>query len=319
VRTDLCLKIKPGKVVKPEIFRRMGPRSIALDGFCWGPTWFDNERLVGNINHHEGCDRLATRASCLQALILLKMGLRETLSCGERLCVTLYANDCDQDVAFASYAFMHAEHLDRPMLRGLIELEDRLDSTAGLYPVKKRWHHLQKLLWITEPYTEARVGGELNGMSGAQMVEVVERIHRRITKTLHGRGKEIAPDTAYELLEDFGGWQYVREIGQHARFRFGQDGILAFVSSGGETSGGHQDTVGRRSPLVSGFPLPAICAALNRAEGLAEDSERCWGGNTDNIIGSPRGTGSSLAPRHVLRIVRDCVAERQAKHAARRR
>ena len=51
--------------------------SIALDGFVTGPThFFKNEKGVwANFNHHEGVDRLSTRATCAQTLLAIRQGL----------------------------------------------------------------------------------------------------------------------------------------------------------------------------------------------------------------------------------------------------
>lgn len=312
---DVTYRITPGKVVMPEVYlREPKPYRGALDGFCYGPSWFDPESLVFNLNHHEGCDCLATRSTCLQATHVLKMGLEQSFRRCGRFHLELDGNDCDEDFTFATYAFKHRGYIDRPMFKAMIELEDRLDSTAGMYPVKKRWHILRKILWISEPYREARCSGELNGMTGAQMEALVDRMHRRITRTLFGSGKEISPDTSYEILQDFETWKFVRETGQHARLGMGQDGIVAFASYMGVQNGGHRYVIGRRSKFVSWFPLPIFVDLLNAADGIAPDDTDRWGGNVDNIIGSPRLRASKIRPEQLPALIMQGIEIRKAAH-----
>ena len=54
----------------------------------------------------------------------------------------------------------------------------------------------------------------------------------------------------------------------------------------------------RRSEYIAWFPVPAILAALNVAEGLAPDAADGWGG-AETVGGSPRGRGSRLTPAEV--------------------
>lgn len=48
--------------------------SIALDGYVKGGPKFDLKSVKANFNHHEEVDRLATRSTCSQVLMALRMG-----------------------------------------------------------------------------------------------------------------------------------------------------------------------------------------------------------------------------------------------------
>ena len=55
------------------------------------------------------------------------------------------------------------------------------------------------------------------------------------------------------------------------------------------------------------FPVVRIYEALNSAENLTEH-DNCWGGSPI-IGGSPRKTGSRLAPDKIEKIINDCIKQ----------
>lgn len=309
------LVIEPGKVVKWDVFRHYPPFSIAVDGYCEGPPRLSDDGLYLNINHHEGVDRLATASSCMQALVGVKMGLYEAFCQEGKRRATVWANDCDQDVIWATYILTHPKHVDRPRLMALVQLEDLLDKSAGLYPIKKRWHLLRKLLWVSEPYTDARASGRLRELDGQEMRQLVESAHRRIRQTLFGGGREIEPDTEFEVIAEFPRWSFIREIGAHARFGVAQKGLKAFVSIIGSGRKPCRYVVARRSHFIRWFPLERIRDRLNEAEGIVDGADERWSG-ADNVIGSPRERGSRLSPERVLDVVRRCCEEEESRGAA---
>jgi len=291
-------------------FNEYPPFSIAVDGYCKGGPKFDQERIILNINHHEGVDRVATRSSCLQAMILVKMGIFESFCVeGGKHAATLYCNDCDQDVALATYILLHPEHVDRPKLRELVRVEDLMDMSGGLYPTKKRLHLMKELNWIMRPYTAARVSGKLHELDAKGMERIVKEMHRRIGLSLFNGAKEVDVDTSFEVLAEFPVWSLIREIGEAARVGMAAQRIKAFVSLIGGTDGRFHYTIGRLSQFIP-FPLPRLYEALNKAEGIGPEAAHRWGGS-DTIGGSPREVGSSLTPDQVKEVVIRCLAHRK--------
>ena len=68
------LHIMPGVVWDWEKFcHETPPYSIALDGFVAEGPRFSFKGLRANFNHHEGVDRLATRATCSQILLAVDL------------------------------------------------------------------------------------------------------------------------------------------------------------------------------------------------------------------------------------------------------
>lgn len=300
---NVHLVFEPRKTVPWDEFCAYPAYSIAVDGYCPGGPRSSPDGLHLNINHHEDVDRIATRSSCAQALHLVKMGLFETFSRDGKREATVYANDCDQDVTWATYILRHPQHVDRPRLKAMVQLEDLLDMSAGLYPIKKRWSLLKKLLWVTAPYTDARADGSLHTMDGEAMGALVDVMHRRIRDTLFGRGKEVVPDDRFEVIAEFPRWSFIKEIGTHARIGVAQKGIKAFVSLVSSGAKRCRYVIVRRSRFINWFPLEEICRQLNAAEGIRPDDSDRWGGS-DNVIGSPRSGGSKLKPEEVLAIVK---------------
>ena len=317
------LIVEPRKVVSREEFFSAYPSfSIGGDGYVSGAPGLSPCGLKLVINHHEDCDGLATRSSCAQAYHLLPMGLFCTFKYRGQPRADIYVNDSDWDVILMTYALMHSKQLENPRykfrFKEIVYLEDVLDMSAGFYPIKKRWHLYKRLLWIGEAYAAARADKSLFTMEADAMHAMILQSHRRVRDTLYGRGKEIEPDVRFEILEDFDQWQVIREIGAHARVAVAQRGIKAFVSLVAPRRGknGYRYILARRSKFIDGFPVGLMCDMLNKEEGLDPHSDTCWGGNRDNVIGSPRPKcGSTLPPERVIEIVKAACDEQARRRA----
>lgn len=277
------------------------PHAIALDGYVSDGPRLDEKAPRLNLNHHENVERLATRATCAQALIALRFGLFK-LFCNERgPRADIYANDCDEDVCTAWFVLNNA-HLTvqtgNPMVNRLVGLVDALDSTAGAYPFQPDMPGLQELAWIFQPYRRFRAGGGLDKRNADDFRGIITDVESRMLQYITGRGDKIALDYRYEKIGDNMGWSMIREIGDHGRTGAFNDGVTAYVIARERADGRMSYTVGRISQFIP-FDVLGILAALNEAE--ADPAHRWGGGNT--IGGSPRATGSKLSPEEVARIV----------------
>lgn len=302
------LLFKPGEQVSWVEFKsdNFPSYSIAVDGFCTGGPRFTYRGRKLNINHHEDVDRLATRSSCDQALMLIKMGLYETFCTDSgKPKATLFCNDCDQDVALTTYLLKYPDRVDRPALKRLVRIEDQLDATGGMFPVKRNWHMVRQLAWIFAPYTNLRRCGGLNDLDADGMARLVKQMHKRVTRSITGRIKELDLETDYQVLHKSSCWSLVREFGAQARLAMVEDGIRAFVSFVGEREGRYRYSIGRMSHFVP-FPIYDIFHALNRADGIGAWDEDRWGGS-DSIGGSPRERLSSLPPEDLVAIIEDTL------------
>lgn len=310
------LIVEPRKTVSWDEFRKFPRRSIAIDGYCGGIPQFDEQRLILNFNHHEGIARHVARSSCYQALIAVRMGLYRGFVCVGKPDATLYVNDCDQDVALATYVLMNPQHADRPRLQRLVRIEDLLDMSAGLYPVAQRKELLKQMAWINQPYSSSRVSGELATMGAAGMEHILRQMHQRIRMSLFGRVGALPLDTRFDVIGDYGLWQMIREIGTDAKLGMSLAGIEAYCSLVSQDRGRFVYVLGRSSPYIP-FPPDALFAALNAAEGVRPDELDRWNGS-DIVGGSPRERGSCLTPDEVARVIDDCLKRRAAARPARR-
>ena len=303
---------EPGKVVTWDELSRYECHTIAVDGYCAGSPNFNEDRVILNINHHEGVNRQATRSSCDQALVLVKLGLFKSFcNPNGKPRATLYCNDCDPDVVLTTYILKHPQYADRPKLKTLVRIEDLMDMSGGFFPVKRRWHLVRQLAWITESYDQARRDGGLLSLDGQGMLELVRSMHRRVTLVLFGKVKEIDINTKFEVMHDGGLWKMVREIGPHARIGMVEHGIEAFVALVGQRDGRFRYSLGRVSQFIP-FPMSDIFDALNQAEGIGPEEHDRWGGG-NGIGGSPRNLLSALPPAEVCRIVGEVVRRHQRR------
>ncbi len=305
------LIVQPGKTVSWKQFSKYPKYSIAIDGYCSGRPRSTSDGLRLNINHHEGCDRIATRSSAPQALHLVKMGLFETFSFKGMPRANLFVDDGDPDVQWCTYILKYPEHVDRPRLKMLVNLADLLDMSAGFYPIKKRWHLLKQLLWVSQPYYEARAAGSLVNMGAVKMEALIEQTHGRIRATLFGKGRELEPDMRFEVIEDFGRWQFINEIGRNARLGLAHKDVKAFVALVGQPGPVSRYVILRRSRFINWFPVDKMFERLNEAEGIAQDDPDRWDGG-DNGGGSPRKRHSRLRPNEVTGIVKECCEKFEA-------
>lgn len=299
----IVLHVEPTKVpVDKQTFCRTSPPfAIALDGYVNGGPWFASSGPRANFDHHSGVERLATRATCAQVLMALRMGLFQTFrdSSGPR--AEVFVNDCDEDVCTAWALIRHHTLVTgtiNPLVNRLVAMEDALDCTAGAYPFPADLDALRELAWVYEPYRRIRLSGQLDRKDTTSFEGVITDVEHRILQHVTGKGRELPIDLRFERVGGGNGWTMVREIGAQARTGMFAEGIRAFVAVRDRPDGRYTYTIGKMSPFVP-LNLTALANTLNIAEGTTTDQ---WGGG-DTIIGSPRVGGSRLAPTEVAELV----------------
>ena len=117
--------IDPSMAASLSDAQGLGERVILLDGAgSFGPM-LDTGRHLYNLDHHEGCVRAFTLATCEQALVLLRRGLDL-----RRRDFTVIANGTDLDTVLAIWVLLNHLRLtpERSPVRArvlpLIRLED---------------------------------------------------------------------------------------------------------------------------------------------------------------------------------------------------
>jgi hypothetical protein len=315
IAEGIMLHVCPGKQISWEEFGQCTPPfSIALDGLVRGAPRLDRQNVRANFNHHEDVVRFATRCTASQVFMAIKDGTLDLFkdpSSGGPL-MHVYVNDPDQDSAFAVWLLKHQERCrgpkSEPAMMRLLFAEDMLDTTAGLYPFAPDSQLARELAWVFEPYVLARQDGRLWTMKGPEMANVIDAVGVRIDRYVLGDAQAIPLDTRYEIIGGGPGWSMVTMQGFYARSQLRQNGITAYVAYGGEQEGRHKYSLGKLS-LADSFPIEELYEYLNHLEGIDPATAPHWGGG-DSIGGSPRPTGSSLAPKELETAINAFLARR---------
>lgn len=283
--------------------------SVAIDGYVNdGPTEVhrsaDGPRQ--NLNHHDGVYRLATLATCQQALMAIRMGFFQTFHDAEGRRLNIYANDCDEDVCAAVFCFQQSHLVEgtiNPAINRYVGVTGLMDATGGAYPLPPDLPYLEEHTWTVEPYLRFRATGGLDRRNAEDFEIVVDEVNHRIMQHVLGHGKRVALSTDYEVLHRGDGWCVVKETGSRARLRMFDDGIRAYVSIATRSDGRLRATVGRFSAYVP-FDVKAILAGMNEAEGLGPADDGA--GGSDLIGGSSRANGTSLDVPALIKLVDAC-------------
>lgn len=276
--------------------KRALPFSIAIDGYVDDGPKEDLSIPALNLNHHAGCDRYATLATCQQAHMYVRMDLFETFcdAHGEPTAL-VYCGDCDHDVIMTWYILKNHEQARptfNPMLNRLVDVVGKLDATAGAYPFPKHLPFVRKVDWIFAPYMDFRASGQIDKKKGHEYRHVIEQVCERIRLHLLGEGEEIKVSRRYDIIGGGTHWKMVNEIGTGARVALFADGIPAFVSVRQRLDGSHTVSICRKSKFITDVDVPAILHDLNEEEGLLHSADQ-WGGG-DTCGGSPRVRGTLL-------------------------
>lgn len=288
-------------------FDELAPCTIALDGAVNGPA-FDAERRRFSFDHHDGCIRLVTTATCQQVFDALLLGL-DPSDC------TVLINAVDGDTVLSVWLLRHhvrwREAAAVASVRPLVGCVGAGDAHGPAYPIALpalvehfRGH-------VLEPIRGPRL---LPGCDTAARVLLGVCLER--LETWWHVGLRPAATRALEMVPprvvDHGTWVFVaarppiegRRVATAGWvYAQGWDRAVLYLRL---TNGCHQYTLARRSDLVAGFPLDRLYAALNIAEagahGRTLDENEKWGGGS-SIGGSPRGGGSVLPPDAVVSVI----------------
>ncbi len=313
------LNVEPRFKEKWEVFlQHCGRNAIALDGRVIGATKRDFNLPAANFNHHEEVDRTSTAATSQQTLTEIRLGLFETFQKDGKPFARLFVEDCDEDVSTSVALFeMYCEDpglLDNWRVNQLVEIENRLDMSAGMYPMKHDLDTFAQLRWVYEPYRSARRQGKVSTMDASGMAEIIKEIGSRIRKFVEEKAEQIPLDGRYEVLGGGKSWSMVKEIGSDARVKMIADGIKAILSVAEvPTQEGQEQhwkyTLARMSPWIK-FPLPEFYSYLNEQEGILAGSPDSWGGS-DLSGGSPKTAHSKIPPQRMEQLLNEFLERQQ--------
>jgi hypothetical protein len=320
LRTLVCseapgvtVRVQQGVTWTAAAARRAPPGSIFLDGAASGGPFLDPQRGVYNLDHHDGCVRAFTLATCEQAMVLVRriVDLR-------RRDWTIYANDADLDTVLAIWVLFNHLRLNaddgraRRAVMPLLRLESVIDA-HGL-------GHLELCGAVGEPLHTAW-----------SWMQELRRRELAIKKQGRWRGADLLAFLADRLraidalVYPPGTFEDLLEIEELARTRIGGGSVaVACRASEGiyeverQLRRVHGDRLGlivlrtdastysiRQVDPELPASLDDAYALLNRADPSAggSGSSNRWGGSSE-IGGSPRRSGTRLRPDEVLGICR---------------
>ncbi len=305
---NIVLRVERALIVMEKERKKHPEQTIFLDGVYDGPPFYDNKARQYSLDHHNGCVRAFTLATCEQSVVMLLQGL--PLAEGEW---KVYINDPDLDALLASWSLMnHVELLqdDGKLLRAcmpLIRVEGVIDAHGK---------DMALLAAITE----------------VAYAEEVRRIDRLLEaeRALKSAGRWQSIDFVQytlelleaidELLFPAGFLDELLEIEELGRIPLRNQKVAVLCRSGQgiyavETAlktrldkqlglivldlGEGRFTLRQVDPFLD-QDLTPLYKALNRKDERADkEGDNRWGGSSD-IGGSPRKTGSALSGPQIL-------------------
>ncbi len=305
MNSQIELHMEPRRTMSWEEFAAVAQRaSVALDGIVRGGPRYDEKKLIANFDHHDGVVREATMSTCMQVYYAIKGGMmRRFAEDSEK--VHVWMNDTDQDSALAFMLLDHYKMFEgaasNPAVSRLLEITNRLDITAGGFPMNLNAKVVKQRNWLFAPYTELRKSGNLASASAEVLRDNLEAMNARFEQFLMGGAEEIGADTRHEILHKSSqGYWLVNEIGgtdaREFLFSKGMDAYISVVAK--RPDGARVITVGRRSRYIP-FPVNELFEVYNEAEGLSR--ENGWNGS-DIVGGSPRRTGTRLTDNQIVEL-----------------
>jgi membrane protease YdiL (CAAX protease family) len=313
---NLKVQVSRDLSVSASAARKAAPGSIFLDGVARCEPFMDHEKQIYNLDHHEGCVRSFTLATCEQALILSLKGLdlrdREW---------NIMANEPDLDTVLAIWILLNHRRLqdrgfaNRQRLLTLVRLEGTIDALglelkefSGLPPDLSR--SMQRLIdHLRREEIRLKKDGlwdEVNYLD--YTADLLHQIDRMIFRP-----------------SDFSDFQEIKEL---ARADINGKRIVVAVEADmgiyeieprlktlyGERLGwvilkkGPKTYTLRQMDIFMPVTLEQVYDRLNFIDPAVRyrNQQNHWGGSVE-IGGSPRETGTRLAPLEIVNACRDAV------------
>lgn len=249
------------------------PRSIALDGAVQGPH-IDLSSQRFSFDHHAGCIRHVTLATCEQVRDALLVGFNPDQ-------FTVWVNDVDADTVLSVWLLQNADELFGPRKQELLQLIQqigRIDALGPAYSGHNGAHPLHTHLNVFGPEARSQCAETLT-----KRLKIVDEYIATgivpLAKPFTQAGTYVAIDRKGQIVygETAVGFSEIYSRGNVAA-------VLHSPSKNGSTLA----TIGKQSEFVRG-DMTALFAELNEAENTPTTP---WGGGS-TIGGSPRHTDGS--------------------------
>lgn len=295
--------IKRGSTIA---FDDLPSNSVALDGYVQGP-FIDVSTKRYSFDHHAGCLRLVTKATCAQVFDALVLGLDPSQ-------MTVYLNDIDADTVLAVWLLKHPKAITHPRVRNLVEDVGNVDAHGPSYFPFVRDNDLCQRFFkgAMEPEARARRQGHYATMDlNLLLNDCLARTDKLVFR--NGRFENLAEKRCvnYEITHRGKGWVMSKS---HERvfgvlYRDGYHRVVTYYPLEVKLANGEQEhswayTIAKQSDLIMDFNIPLILSRL-------ASIEPGWGGGS-SIGGAPRranGSRSYLHPDRVFEIIESILAE----------
>jgi hypothetical protein len=314
---NIKLCVARGLSVTAAARKRYPEQTIFLDGVYAEEPFLDNEARQYSFDHHAGCLRPFTLATCEQAVVMLLQGL--PLEEGEW---HVYVNEPDLDALLAAWVLLNHAELRRsgsdllrramPIIRveGVIDAHGLERSVLTGFSEDLHARIKQQIDELMSEERELKSKGEWSTTDGLEYaLRTIERIDRLIypedylDQLLQSEIIEVARRPIQQrklaVLCRSSSGIYGVESELKARYEK-QIGVIILDQGGGRF------TLRQVDPFLT-RNLAALYKLLNRVDPSASKQDR-WGGSSD-IGGSPRQSGTGLSPEAILSLVAEDFAD----------
>ena len=287
-------------------FEKLPPNSIALDGYVQGPQ-VDPKNRRFSFDHHAGCLRLVTKATCEQVMESILLGLPTGPD------MTIYINDIDADTVLSTWLLLHPEWARVDAVQTLVRMVGLVDAHGPVFHT----HPMHPQLTPPAPWLKDSPPQSMEMLQG-----MLDKMDGWFNRTY---SPPVDLTSAEDITHGWGwspqkSWVEVKTISGMDGF-YHQGAVLGFLYNQ-LPDGTWMYTVAKKSDLVAADLGPGskvrpvtdisqfedtILGELGRAEQLKNPSQslaHTWGGGT-SVGGSPRnadGGSSRLTPDEVLSV-----------------
>ncbi|MCS7041653.1 MAG: hypothetical protein NZR01_02560 [Bryobacteraceae bacterium] len=308
---NIELRVRQKRFDSWEEFLREAPEySIALEVLDDIPG---HRGHYVNFDHHVGVVREATMSAAMQAYIAVRQGHLMQRWLQKRRPVPVYVWNADQDVCLAAFVLEYHQLLERaegmPMLRWIVQYNNKLDVCGGLYPVNLEDLVNNHFTWVFEPYRQQRIHGKVQG-DEALVVTTIRLVCDRLLALLNGQAG-IAPITAQPDILYQSPYNYViadekgDPLSRLVLASAGYTNLISLICR--RPNGRYTYSIIRGSPYDEDiFEIPRLIEAFQAAEDYP--NEKIWGGS-NLAAGSDSVLGSSLHWTQIREIADRVVGE----------
>lgn len=308
---NIAIRIRRGLSMSGSAARKQRKHTVFLDGVVQDGPFMDTTHQIYNLDHHEGCVRAFTLATCEQAMVVILKGLDLT---GENWQV--FANEPDLDTVLAIWLFLNHRRIDdeedrdvRDAVMPLVRLQGVIDA-HGLelkeltgFPQDLQERMLEVIAGLRKQELELKQAGswgeiDLHEFTLASLGEIDHLVYsprdfenqRKVDELerVSLGGDRIALICRSELG--------IYEVEQHLKEEYGDRLGLVILQKGEEVY-----TI-RQAHAFLRADLGRLYERLNSLDPRVRPGSR-WGGSGD-IGGSPRATGTALSVADIAAVCR---------------